>query len=92
MRSLLKRYVVHQIPIPLDAVGQEDIASSGDRDNVGVLAEGFIGYGVDDFSGRLLVGVVQGDEISRCEGLFGDGVRVIVLPCVVSASCSRADE
>ena len=41
MRSLLKRYVVHQIPIPLDAVGQEDIASSGDRDNVGVLAEGF---------------------------------------------------
>ena len=88
MGSLFERYVVHQIPIPLDAVGQEDIASSGDRDNVGVLAEGFIGYGVDDFSGRLLVGVVQGDEISRREGFFGDGVRVVVLPGVMSASRS----
>ena len=45
-----------------------------------MLAKGLIGYRVDDFSGRFLVGVVQGDEISRCEGLFGDGVRVIVLP------------
>ena len=80
MRSLLERYVVHQIPIPLNAVGQKDIPCSGDRDNVGVLAKGFIGYGVDDFSGRLLVSVVQGDEISRREGFFGDGVRVVVLP------------
>ena len=88
MHPLLERYVVHQIPIPLDAVRQEDIASSGDRDNVRVLAKGFVGYGVDDFSGRLLVGIVQGDEISRREGFVGDGVRVVVLPGVMSASHS----
>ena len=53
-----------------------------------MLAEGFVGYGVDDLAGRLLVRVMQGNKISRCEGLFGDGVRVVMLPAAMSASRS----
>lgn len=51
-----------------------------------MLAERLVGYGVDDLARRLLVRIVQGNEISGCEGFFGDGVRVIVLPTVMSTS------
>lgn len=78
--ALLERNVIHQVHIPLDALGQEYIPSRRNRHYVRMFVEGLEGDGVVNLICSFFARVMEGYEILGGEGLFGDRVGVVVLP------------
>lgn len=68
-----------EILTTLDALGKKYIASCRNRDNVGVFAEWLERNRIVDFSGWL-PRIVELDEVVWRERLFGDWVRIVMLP------------